>query len=152
MLPPEPSACSANPWRHSVPSYSVPLHATDQLLPPVCRLGGSGSVPTPSPRDRRGSCCSLPCNVQWHLIRPLSGTASLPEEGADRRLREGLGHRDTGRLKGPTRAEEVCVSALASVQPDEAPPPHQHPLPPAGQRGFTSSESPGLLGCRISRN
>lgn len=81
--------------------------------------------------------------------RPLSGTASLPEEGADRRLREGLGHRDTGGLKGPTRAEEVCVSALASVQPDEAPPPHQHPLPPAG---FTSSESPGLLGCRISRN
>lgn len=67
---PEPSACSANPWRHSVPSYSVPLHATNQLLPPVCCLGGSGSVPTPSPRDKNGSCCSFPWNVQWHLIRP----------------------------------------------------------------------------------
>lgn len=76
---PKPSACSANPWRHSVPSSCALLHATGQLLPPVYCLGGSGSVPTPSPRGRDGSCCSLPRNAQGYLTRPQSGKWFLPK-------------------------------------------------------------------------
>lgn len=54
----EPSACSANPWRHSVPSYSVPLHATNQLLPPVCCLGGSVESPHHPPGTRMAAAAA----------------------------------------------------------------------------------------------
>lgn len=40
LMLPGPSACTANPRRHSVPSHRLLpslLCATDQLLPPVCR-------------------------------------------------------------------------------------------------------------------